>query len=59
MVIRNYNFLYFSIAVLSVFSETYHIENKKCRKRQRFPNKNNVTEAEPVNVGCETQTDVS
>lgn len=60
MLIHNYNFVNFSIAVLSVFSETYHSEGKKNRKRQRLPtDKKNITETEPVPLEFGTQIEVS
>jgi len=50
--------VYFSIAVLSVFSEIHHSEKQKTRKRQRSPNENNTIEIEPVKLEIGTQTEV-
>jgi len=50
--------IYFSIAVLSVFSEIHHSEKLKTRKRQRSPNENNTIEIEPAKLEIGTQTEV-
>jgi len=51
--------VYFSIAVLSVFSEIHHSEKLKSRKRQRSPDFNNATqEVEPVKLEIGKQTEV-
>lgn len=56
----NNNLLYFSIAVLSVFSEIHHSEKLKTRKRQRTPDEKNTTqEVEPVKLEIGTQSEVS
>lgn len=51
--------VYFSIAVLSVFSEIHHNEKLKTRKRQRSPDENNTTQVEPVKLEIGTQIEVS
>lgn len=56
--ITNNDLAYFSIAVLSVFSEIHHSEKLKTRKRQRSPNVNDTIEIEPVKLEIGTQTEV-
>lgn len=52
-------YTYFSIAVLSVFSEIHHCEKHKSRKRPRSPTTDNSSEPEPVKLEIGTQTEVS
>lgn len=52
------NFVYFSIAVLSVFSKIHHSEKQKTRKRQRSPDENNKTEVECEDLKIGVQTEV-
>jgi len=54
----NNDFAYFSIAVLSVFSEIHHSEKLKTRKRQRSSDENNTTEIEPMKLEIGTQIEV-
>jgi len=52
--------VYFSIAVLSVFSEIHHSEKLKTRKRQRSTDDNDTTqEIEPLKLEIGTQSEVS
>lgn len=54
-----FNFIHFSIAVLSVFSEIHYRDKQKNRKRQRSPADDNImTEAEPVPLEIGKQIEV-